>query len=81
MLANMGSNSTGFTEFPLRFVAPPVLNPSQTSTDMVVKEGDTVELQCSALGLPNPTIQWERQGNALLPIGQEIFFVSPRVLQ
>ena len=56
--------------------APPLLNPALTSTDMTVKEGDPVELLCNATGLPSPTIQWKRQGNALLPVGQETYFVS-----
>ncbi len=55
---------------------PPTLIATQTSSDMIVKEGDNVELMCNASGKPPPTIEWTRLGNALLPIGKERHYVS-----
>ena len=49
----------------------PTIDPEVTSYDMTVEAGEQVELRCNASGRPTPSIQWERQGNALLPIGLE----------
>jgi len=57
---------------------PPYLDPMRTSSDMVVKETDTVELSCNASSRPPATIQWTRLGGALLPIGKEMHF-EPRM--
>lgn len=42
-----------------------------TSTDMVVREGSNVSLQCAATGSPEPTITWRREGGELLSMGTE----------
>lgn len=33
----------------------------QTSHDIVVQEGETVNLTCSAVGSPEPTIKWRKE--------------------
>ena len=58
------------------FSVVPYFNPEQTSSDMTVKQGDTIDILCNATGRPPPTIQWTRLGGALLPIGKEMHFVS-----
>ena len=55
------------------FVVPPTIEPTQTSSHMSDDAGDTVVFRCNATGRPTPTIIWERQGKALLPIGLETF--------
>lgn len=35
---------------------------------MIIDEGSNVNLTCTAVGLPEPTIEWKREGN--LPIMQ-----------
>lgn len=35
---------------------------------MVVDEGSNVNLTCTVVGLPEPTVEWKREGN--LPIMQ-----------
>jgi len=52
---------------------PPTLDPAKTSTDMTVREGDSVELLCNAGGKPEPMIEWTRQGGAMLPVGMELY--------
>lgn len=42
---------------------PPDILDYPTSSDMVVREGSNVTLQCAATGYPNPTITWRREDN------------------
>ncbi|XP_048513938.1 neurotrimin-like isoform X2 [Athalia rosae] len=59
---------TGF----LDIVVPPNIEDYPTSTDMVVREGSNVTLQCSATGSPKPNITWRREdGNLIQLMGQE----------
>lgn len=56
----------------LDVVVPPDIIDYQTSHDMVIEEGQNVTLKCSAVGLPEPTIEWRREGKKpLLSIGSE----------
>lgn len=56
----------------LAVVVPPDIIDYQTSHDMVVDEGQNVTLICSAVGLPEPTIEWRREGRKpLMSIGSE----------
>lgn len=51
---------------------PPDIIDYETSHDMVVEEGQNVTLTCSAFGLPEPTIEWRREGKKpLMSIGSE----------
>ncbi|KAL1508973.1 hypothetical protein ABEB36_003784 [Hypothenemus hampei] len=45
----------------LNVVVPPDILDYPTSTDMVVREGSNVSLQCAATGSPDPTISWRRE--------------------
>lgn len=47
---------------------PPDIIDYETSADLIVDEGQNVNLTCTAIGLPEPTIEWKREGN--LPIMQ-----------
>ncbi|XP_053974465.1 lachesin-like isoform X3 [Hylaeus volcanicus] len=51
------SSITGFLEV----VVPPDILDYPTSTDMVVREGSNVTLQCAATGIPTPTVTWRRE--------------------
>lgn len=56
----------------LAVVVPPDIIDYETSHDMVVDEGQNVTLTCSAVGLPEPTIEWRREGKKpLMSIGSE----------
>lgn len=55
-----------------RYKVPPDIIDYQTSHDMVVDEGQNVTLTCTAVGLPEPTIEWRREGRKpLMSIGSE----------
>ncbi|KAF0710828.1 neurotrimin-like, partial [Aphis craccivora] len=41
---------------------PPDILDYPTSTDMVVREGGNVSMQCAASGFPSPSITWRREG-------------------
>ncbi|XP_031837838.1 neurotrimin [Nomia melanderi] len=50
----------------LEVVVPPNILDYQTSTDMIVTEGNNVTLRCAATGSPEPTISWRREDNQLI---------------
>lgn len=56
----------------LAVVVPPDIIDYETSHDMTVDEGQNVTLTCTAVGLPEPTIEWRREGRKpLMSIGSE----------
>lgn len=63
---------TGFKVLLFLFTVPPDIVDYQTSHDMVVEEGQNVTLACTAVGLPEPTIEWRREGKKpLLSVAHE----------
>lgn len=53
-------------------IVPPDIVDYQTSHDMVVDEEQNVTLICTAVGLPEPSIEWRREGKKpLLSTGSE----------
>lgn len=48
---------------------PPDILDYPTSTDMVVREGNNVTLQCVATGFPPPTIVWKREQGEPIVLG------------
>ncbi|KAJ8674635.1 hypothetical protein QAD02_010421 [Eretmocerus hayati] len=47
----------------LNVVVPPNILDNTTSTDVTVREGSNVTLNCKASGSPAPRITWRREGN------------------
>ena len=45
----------------LFFSVPPDIDDRQTSSDVIVNEGDDADLVCKANGHPRPTIEWFRE--------------------
>jgi len=41
---------------------PPDILDYPTSTDMAVREGGNVSMQCAASGFPTPSITWRKEG-------------------
>lgn len=52
---------------------PPQLDMTYTSSDKIQDEGTNDEMVCNATGRPDPSVQWTRMGNALLPTGSETY--------
>ncbi|XP_012136048.1 neurotrimin isoform X2 [Megachile rotundata] len=50
----------------LDVVVPPDILDSDTSTDMMVREGSNVTLHCTATGSPEPNITWRREDGQLI---------------
>lgn len=48
---------------------PPDILDYQTSTDMVVTEGNNVTLRCAAKGSPVPNITWRREDGSSIRVG------------
>ncbi|XP_050057020.1 lachesin-like isoform X2 [Aphis gossypii] len=46
----------------LQVVVPPDILDYPTSTDMAVREGGNVSMQCAASGFPSPSITWRKEG-------------------
>lgn len=56
----------------LAVVVPPDIIDYETSHDMTVDEGQNVTLTCTATGLPEPNVEWRREGRKpLMSIGSE----------
>jgi len=51
---------------------PPDILDHPTSTDMVVREGTNVTLQCAATGSPKPTIVWRREDKGKIAYGEHL---------
>lgn len=64
----------------LAVVVPPDIIDFETSHDMTVDEGQNVTLTCTAVGLPEPTIEWRREGRKpLMSIGSEKSLYTPQI--
>ncbi|CAH1125412.1 unnamed protein product [Ceutorhynchus assimilis] len=50
----------------LNVVVPPDILDYPTSSDMVIREGSNVSLQCTATGSPEPSITWRRENGELI---------------
>lgn len=48
---------------------PPVITDNSTQS-VVTMEGESVYMECYAIGFPQPKIVWRRENNALLPTGK-----------
>lgn len=59
---------------------PPDIVDSDSSGEVIVREGENVTLHCVASGTPNPTIAWRREDLAQMVVegksgkDKEIFF-------
>jgi hypothetical protein len=51
---------------------PPDILDYPTSTDMVVREGGNVSMQCAASGFPTPNITWRREGGSMISVSPEL---------
>ncbi|CAO1413430.1 unnamed protein product [Diamesa hyperborea] len=56
----------------LHVVVPPNIDDAATSTDVAVREGSNVTMQCRANGSPAPTIRWKRDDNFKLNINKSL---------
>ncbi|CAG0885183.1 unnamed protein product, partial [Cyprideis torosa] len=61
-------NNSGY----LKVVVPPEILDSESSSDVIAREGRDVSLRCKAQGSPTPSVYWEREG------GQKIFLEKNR---
>lgn len=50
------------------FAVPPNILDYPTSTDMVVREGGNVSMQCAASGFPAPNITWRKEGGEAIAV-------------
>ncbi|XP_063876640.1 hemicentin-1-like isoform X2 [Scylla paramamosain] len=60
------SNTAGqdTLNFTLEVMVPPYL-PDEAVTDITVKEGDSIILECPVEATPSPTVTWERDGSPI----------------
>jgi hypothetical protein len=56
----------------LEVVVPADIIDEETPSDVVVLEGQSVTLQCSATGHPPPKIRWKRKDGQPLPMSREV---------
>ncbi|XP_025831958.1 neurotrimin-like isoform X2 [Agrilus planipennis] len=56
----------------LRVVVPPNIDDSQSSTDVIVREGANETLTCKATGSPQPTVKWKRDDNSKITINRTL---------
>lgn len=50
---------------------PPDIVDSDSSGEMIVREGDDVTLHCAASGIPLPTVLWRREDSAFFKVNQQ----------
>ncbi|KAL1465666.1 hypothetical protein WDU94_005218, partial [Cyamophila willieti] len=64
---------------------PPRILLDKTSTDVVVREGTEVTLECSATGYPQPYVAWRREDGKAInyngELGEEMNLVDGNVFQ
>ncbi|KAM6184061.1 hemicentin-2 [Erethizon dorsatum] len=53
--------------FTLQVLVPPILEPADFQSEMVVAPGSSVVLPCEAQGSPLPLVSWIKDGEPLLP--------------
>ncbi len=53
----------------LTVLKPPVITDNSTQS-IVAKEGEGIQMECFATGIPQPSVVWRRENNALLPTGR-----------
>uniref|UniRef100_A0ABD2XNY3 Uncharacterized protein n=1 Tax=Trichogramma kaykai TaxID=54128 RepID=A0ABD2XNY3_9HYME len=56
----------------LHVVVPPNIDDSQSSSDVIVREGANVSLSCNASGSPTPSIRWKRDDNNKININKTL---------
>ncbi|XP_008468304.1 lachesin-like [Diaphorina citri] len=56
----------------LQVVVPPRILLDRTSTDVVVREGTEVTLECSAVGYPEPYVAWRREDGKAINYNGEL---------
>lgn len=71
----MYNNNKNKTNFCI-FAVPPSIIESQTSNDMVVREGTNVTLMCKANGYPEPYVMWRREdGDEMVIAGESGMYI------
>ncbi|XP_060515834.1 lachesin isoform X2 [Cylas formicarius] len=56
----------------LHVVVPPNIDDSQSSSDVIVREGANETLTCKATGFPTPTVMWKRYDNSMISINKTL---------
>ncbi|XP_026467535.1 limbic system-associated membrane protein-like [Ctenocephalides felis] len=62
----------------LQVVVPPQIIESQTSSDLVVREGSNVSLSCKARGYPDPYVMWRREDGDEMSVSGDTELSFPR---
>ena len=60
-------------------LVPPDIDDRQTSSDVMVNEGDDADLVCKANGHPRPTIEWFREDKTHINVVELKFNHSRRL--
>ncbi|CAH0605510.1 unnamed protein product [Chrysodeixis includens] len=55
----------------LHVAVPPDILDADSSSEVIIWEGDNVTLHCAASGTPEPTILWRREDYAVFKVGRE----------
>ncbi|XP_075972019.1 lachesin-like [Anticarsia gemmatalis] len=55
----------------LHVFVPPDIMDSDSSGEVIVREGDNVSLHCAASGTPPPTVLWRREDSAVFKVDKE----------
>lgn len=61
-----------FAEVELHVRVPPIIYKNSTSS-MIVMEGQPLILECYAHGIPTPKIYWKRENNGILHVNKSIY--------
>jgi len=51
---------------------PPNIDDSQSSSDVIVREGANVTLTCHATGSPPPNVKWKRDDGSKIAINKSL---------
>ncbi|CAH2311914.1 hemicentin-1 isoform X2 [Pelobates cultripes] len=71
----IATNTAGsqIKQFKLTVNIPPSIKDGNSTTELTFTEGNEINLECDARGMPTPTLTWHKDGQAIHPISHVLY--------